>query len=155
MTAHHHHHHLPHDEKSGGGGSTPIITATGKVAPPPTTSNLGGDDNSSSGGGRKRRRRRRPMIGPAVWAAFKEEQRVGRVAVINVAADTPCYGRLSCLELGRSTTAVTGCVSASLVYVAPRMGGASVCVLYGYVRPLQTLPSKSKFSRHVTCRYKR
>lgn len=66
MTAHH---HLPRDEKSG-------ITATGKAAPPPrpTTSKAAGDDGSS----RKRRRRRRPMIGPAVWAQFKEEQRVSR-----------------------------------------------------------------------------
>lgn len=76
MTAHHHH-HLPHDGKLGANGASPIITATGKAAPPPAppASKVdGGEDNSS----KKRRRRRRPMIGPVVWAAFKEEQRVGR-----------------------------------------------------------------------------
>ncbi|CAM9743929.1 unnamed protein product [Ectocarpus sp. 4 AP-2014] len=68
MTAHRHH---LHHGKAPGGNSSPIISATGKAAPtsPPA-------DGKGSSTNRKRRRRRRGLlIGPAVWAAFKEEQK--------------------------------------------------------------------------------
>ncbi|CAM9860290.1 unnamed protein product [Scytosiphon promiscuus] len=77
MTAHRHHHH--HHGKLPGGsssdGSAPIISATGEAAPPPPPPTKADDANSADGSNRKWRRRRRPMIGPEVWAAFKEEQK--------------------------------------------------------------------------------
>ena len=67
MTAHRHHHASQHGKLPGGSGdSTPIVNGPAKT-----------DADGSIGADKKRRRRRRrPMIGPAVWAAFKEEQRV-------------------------------------------------------------------------------
>ncbi|CBN75354.1 fructose 1,6-bisphosphatase [Ectocarpus siliculosus] len=73
MTAHGHH---LHHGKTPGGNSSPINSATGKAAPtsPPATSSS--TDGKGSSSNRKRRRRRRGLlIGPAVWAAFKEEQK--------------------------------------------------------------------------------
>lgn len=79
MTAHEHHHHHHHGKVPGGStsdGSAPKISATGKAAPPPPPPQA--DDASGAvGSSRNRRRHRRPTIGPEVWAAFKEEQKVG------------------------------------------------------------------------------